>query len=202
MTKTHEKAIGKVHIPLNSLVGLTTLGTMKLKGELLSTKIVILIDYGATHNFISKDLVRGLGIPIIETSDFEVETGTGDSVPRGGVCKDVTLSLQELIIIKSFSPIELGSTDLVLGMQWLSKLGKMEVDWHRLEMRINLGCTTVILHEDPNLKRSSISLRAMCKTITKGYSGVLVEFRGISIEDLGAARTRCQGGSTIIGKLQ
>ena len=56
-----------------------------------------------------------------------------------------------------------------------------------MEMRINLGCTTVILHEDANLKRSSISLRAMCKTITKGYSGVLVEFRGISIEDLGAA---------------
>ena len=48
----------KVQIPLNSLVGLTTPGTMKLKGEIRGQKVVVLIDCGATHNFISWELVK------------------------------------------------------------------------------------------------------------------------------------------------
>ena len=80
-TKEHSASIGeKVQISLNSLMGLATLGTMKLKEEVFGKEVIVLIDCRATHNFISWDLVRRLGIPVVETTDFGVETRTGKSV--------------------------------------------------------------------------------------------------------------------------
>ena len=131
--------VEKVQISLNSLVGLTNPGTMKLRGLLGGKEVIVLVDCGATHNFISWDVVHRMGIPFTETPDYGVETGTGESVQGKGICRDVVLTLQELTIVESFLPIELGSTDVVLGMQWLGSVGRMEVDWNKLEMYIKMG---------------------------------------------------------------
>lgn len=42
-----------VELSLNSVVGLTNLGVIKLKGMIKSETIVVLIICGATHNFIA-----------------------------------------------------------------------------------------------------------------------------------------------------
>ena len=168
-----------VQISLNSLVGLSTPGTMKMRGSLKGKDVVILVDYGASHNFISHDLVQCLGIPITKTSWFGVDTGTRDSVWGKWVCKDVVLILQELIIVESFLPLDLGTTNVVLGMQWLSSVGRMDVDWNRLEMRIKLGHNMVVLKGDLSLCRSGVTLRSMIKTLEKGFHimMLLVHFR-------------------------
>ena len=173
----------KVQISLNSLVGLSTPGTMKVKGTLKGEEVIVLVDCGASHNFISRELVHRLRIPITDTTRFGVETGIGDSIQGRGVCKDVVLVLQELTIVESFLPIDLGTTDVVLGMQWLGSVGRIEVDWNRLEMRIKMGMTMVTLRGDPSLHRSRVSLRSMFKTLKKGCPGVLIEFLGITVEE-------------------
>lgn len=40
--------------------------------------------------------------------------------------------MQGLTIVEDFLPLELGSTDVVLGMQWLGSLGNLQVNWKRL----------------------------------------------------------------------
>lgn len=48
-----EEAVGEmVELSINSVVGLTTPKTMKLKGAILGQSVVVLIDCRATHNFI------------------------------------------------------------------------------------------------------------------------------------------------------
>lgn len=154
-----------------------------MKGTLNGEEVVVLVDCGASHNFISRELVHRLGIPVTDTSRFGVETGTRDSVQGRGVCKDVVLGLQELTIAESFLPIDLGTTDVVLGIQWLGSVGRMEVDWNRLEMRIKMGMTTVTLKGDPSLQRSGVSLKSMIKILKKGCPRGLIEFLGITVEE-------------------
>ena len=128
-SKEEPPEIGEmVEISLNSVVGLTTLRTMKIKGCACGHEVIVLVDCRATHNFISTKLVEKLGLGIENTKGYGVVTGTRLSVPGRGVCKGVVLSLPELEVVEEFLPLELGSSDVILGMQWLGTLGGMHVN--------------------------------------------------------------------------
>ena len=60
-------------------------------------------------------------------------------VQEVGVCKGVTLMLQNIEIVEDFLPIELGSSDVILGMKWLATLGETQVDWGSLVMKFRSG---------------------------------------------------------------
>lgn len=49
---------------LNTIVGLTTLGMIKIRGTLQGREVVVLLDCGATHNFISHSRKRVSDSPI------------------------------------------------------------------------------------------------------------------------------------------
>ena len=49
-----------VKLSSNFMVGLSKPRTMKLRGEIQGKEVVVLIDCGATHNFISKPVVESL----------------------------------------------------------------------------------------------------------------------------------------------
>lgn len=92
---------GTVELSLNSVIGLTTSGTMKLRGKIGSQEVIVLIDCGATHNFISLEVVQKIGLPITVTNNYGV-MGTGELVTGKGMCKGVVLELQGLTIIEDF----------------------------------------------------------------------------------------------------
>ena len=58
------------------MVGLASPRTMKLQGKIGSHNVVVLINSGATHDFISSDLVRRLTIQVEETGTYGVLMGT------------------------------------------------------------------------------------------------------------------------------
>lgn len=70
--------------------------------------VVVMIDCGATHNFISAELVRRLGIQSKGTRSYGVLMGTGLTVKAAGVCKGVVLTLQNIEVVEDFLPLELG----------------------------------------------------------------------------------------------
>lgn len=60
-----------VEVSLNSVVGLTTPKIMKIRGS-MGESVVILIDCGATHSFISAELVERLGLTTIDYGLWDV----------------------------------------------------------------------------------------------------------------------------------
>lgn len=110
-------------VSLNSVAGLTSPKTMKLRGTIEKQEAVILIDPDATHNFILLQLVRHKQIPITKTGSYGVTMGTGGSIKGEGVCRGVNLQVQGLNIVDEFLLLNLGSDDIILGIQWLEKLG-------------------------------------------------------------------------------
>ena len=51
-------------VSCNLVSGLSKRSTMKLQGKLYETDIIILIDPGATHNFICDKLAKELQLPL------------------------------------------------------------------------------------------------------------------------------------------
>ena len=54
--------------------------------------------------------------------------GTGLSVQVAGLCKGVVLQLQDVEVKANFLPLNLGSADIIIRMQWLETLGGMQVN--------------------------------------------------------------------------
>ena len=75
-----------VEVSLNSVVGVTTPKTMKLKLMIGEQEVVVLIDPGATHNFISLYLVNRIQLPVEKNEAYGVTMGTVTAVRGEGLC--------------------------------------------------------------------------------------------------------------------
>lgn len=109
-------------VSLNLMVGLTSNHTMKLRWRKAEQEVVVLIDCGATHNFISNKVIEKLGLPLSNTSHYGVIMESGVSVRGKGMCKGIHLSLPGMEVIEDFLPLDLSNSNVILGMQWLSSM--------------------------------------------------------------------------------
>lgn len=123
-----DEATEKVELALRLVLGFSTPGTMKLKGKVGGREVIVLIDCGATHNFIHRKLVEELNLSISKTTSYGIVIGDGTAVQGKGVCKQVIVELSEVMILENFLPLHLGQIDIILGMSWLRTMGYMGVD--------------------------------------------------------------------------
>ena len=121
-------------IELKAIHGLTSKGTMKIKGEIKGREVLVLIDSKATHNFIHNKIVEGMGLALEKGTPSGVTIGDGTRCQGRGVCKRLELKLKEITIVADFLAIEVGNVDLILGMQWLDTTGTMKIHWPSLTM--------------------------------------------------------------------
>ncbi|GKB44630.1 ty3-gypsy retrotransposon protein [Tanacetum coccineum] len=129
----HEDAIesGDISI-LNSLVGHGSPRSLQLWGVLGSGKVHGLIDNGSTHNFVQPRVVERMQLPIIGVAD-----GCG------------------------FIRVSMKGPDIVLGIQWLQKLGKVTHDYSEQTMEFTWLDRVYVLKGDDALRMKRISLHHM-----------------------------------------
>lgn len=162
-------------VSLSSVMGITGPKTMRMKGSINGCDVVVMVDPGATHNFLSSLAAQQLQIPVTETKRFGVTLGTGEAVQGEGLCAGVKLELEGVIIFEDFLVLPLGNLDVILGIQWLEKLGTTMTNWKTQSLKFQLGGSMVTLKGDPQLGRTCILLKAMMKTIQREGCGVLLE---------------------------
>lgn len=158
---------------LNFVVGLSSPKTLRLKGLVSGEEVIVMIDPGATHNFISLSLIEKLQLPLVQTKEFGVSLGNGESVKGSGECRGVLVQFEEVEVVEDFLPFILGNSDVLLGLQWLEKLGTVTTNWKSQRMSFKVGRRTIVLQGDPTLTHARISLKAMIWTVRKGGSGLL-----------------------------
>ncbi|GKB14724.1 putative mitochondrial protein, partial [Tanacetum coccineum] len=101
-----------VEILLNSVMGFTSPHTMKIQGIIGHEEVVVLIDSGATHNFLSRRVLKRLGLLITGGGSISVMLGNGKFEKSQGICKGVLITFQELQILEDFYPLDLGDPGL------------------------------------------------------------------------------------------
>lgn len=104
--KAHELDQELVELSMNLMVRLPSPKTIKLKNEVRGKEVVALIDPRATHNFISRTLVKQLEMSLDETKGYGVFLGKGESIKGDGVCQGVQFLLQGVKIVEDFPPVD------------------------------------------------------------------------------------------------
>lgn len=148
-------------ISLKSFWGLTSPTTTKMRGVLRKQSVVVMLDSGATHNFISPALLTRAHLKTSTSPGLEIVLGTGVSVQSSGVCENVEVMIQGAKFTTSFIVLELGKVDVILGVQWLRTLGKCEIDWEKHEYSFWHEGKQVTLVGDPSLHAPQSSLKTM-----------------------------------------
>ena len=115
-----------IELSINSVVGLSNPSTMNVKGSIKEKEVIILIDCGATHNFISTRVVEELQLATKNTSHYGVILGSGTAVKGKGVCETVEVKLGGWKLTANFLPLELGGVDVVLGMHGSTLLASLK----------------------------------------------------------------------------
>lgn len=80
-------------LSINSIVGLTNPKTLKMIGGVGGGEVVVMVDPGATHNFISLRVVKELQVPVTKSVGFGVSLGNEEVVKGKGICKGMKLKL-------------------------------------------------------------------------------------------------------------
>ncbi|KAL1213452.1 RNA-directed DNA polymerase-like protein [Cardamine amara subsp. amara] len=173
-------------VSLNSVAGLSSPKTMKIKGTIQGEPVIMLIDSGASHNFISQQVVNKLGLKIDKTKGYGVIMGSGMAVRGEGICRQAKLEMQGYTVSTSFLPLKLGNADIIMGVQWLETLGDVLVNWKEQRMRFSQGKVMVTLRGDPSLCNGPVSLKTLWRALRDDGEGVIVECAGLG--PLGAER--------------
>ncbi|KAL0539604.1 hypothetical protein IC582_023820 [Cucumis melo] len=157
---------------------------MKVRGTLLDQEVVILIDYGATHNFVFEKLASSLQLPIKETAHYGVILGSGAAIQGKGVCESLEVKVSEWIVKEDFLSLELGGVDIILGMQWLYSLGVIVCDWKNLTLTFHDNGKQICIKGDQSLTKARVSLKNLMKTWKDHDCGYLIECRSIEVFEL------------------
>ncbi|XP_070038889.1 uncharacterized protein [Nicotiana tomentosiformis] len=115
-------------ISLQAFTGVTGYQAIRVTGYHEKRPLQVLIDTGSIHNFIDLEVAKRLGCkasPIVEQS---ISVADGRKVQTTSVCKNMQWLLQGTIFSSDFLLLPLGNVDIVLGVQWLSTLGRILFD--------------------------------------------------------------------------
>ncbi|KAL4187831.1 hypothetical protein AMTRI_Chr09g40750 [Amborella trichopoda] len=107
-------------ISLHAIYGLRVPETMRVKGSLGHIAVMVLIDSGGTHNFMSEMLAKKVGMQPTNGSRFEVMVASGEKLPTPGY-------------------------EVVLGAKWLRTLGPIMWDLAKLLMTFKVAGKEVTL---------------------------------------------------------
>lgn len=77
-----------VGVSLCWVVGLTNPKTMKLKGVISGHEVIVMVDPGATHNFISLQVVEKARVRVDKKGEFAISLGNGESVREVGYVEE------------------------------------------------------------------------------------------------------------------
>ncbi|KAD7477046.1 hypothetical protein E3N88_00182 [Mikania micrantha] len=133
--------------------------TLQIEGILLGIPICLLVDSGATHNFISQWLVSALAIPSVSVDGIKTRLGDGHVVVVTTQCQQLSIQVGPCTFVINVLIFDTGSLDLILGMDWLQSLGHVTHDWINAWMQFSFHDSPVVLQGSCKEKNSKASLQ-------------------------------------------
>lgn len=134
-----EPGPASIEISLHTFSGTYNPRTIRVTRWVDGRPLTILVDSGSTHNFVQNIVVRKLGIPVEPLPAFDIFIGSGKFLVCREVCRQVTVILKNVVLTEDLFVLGMGGANVVLGIQWLEKLGSMTMNHKDLTIEFGVG---------------------------------------------------------------
>lgn len=127
------RPLEQMEISVHALNGSLGFRKLRVTGYHSKKPLHILVDTGSSHNFIDPKVVKGLGCQITSITPQAVTAANGNDMRVNQMC-NISWLLQCVEFSAEFLLLPLGSCGVVLGVQWLSTLGDIKMNFKELTM--------------------------------------------------------------------
>jgi hypothetical protein len=157
------------------LARISTPQTLKIEGYIKKKKVIVLIDYDSTHNFIHYKLAKSLNCFVYPVPEFQVMIADGATINLSGKCNKINITMGEYVMNSPMIAIPMGFVDVVLGIQWLQSIGIVAFNFQELFMKFSLEGKEIELRGIIGKLDKLISSNGMTKLLKKGHQGVIAQ---------------------------
>ncbi|GKB52444.1 putative reverse transcriptase domain-containing protein [Tanacetum coccineum] len=129
----------------------------------------VLFDTGADRSFVSYDFSKYIDIPptTLDTN-YSVDLADGKSLTTNTILRGCTLNLQNHLFKIDLLPIELGSFDVIVGMDWMAE-HRAEVVCYEKYIRVPYGNDMLIVQGERSGVKNESRLEVISSIRTQGY---------------------------------
>ena len=135
-----------LELSLNAIRGEHNAQTFQVRVMVSGKTFWALLDTGSTHNFIKNSAAKELGLTVEHRPGICVALPDGGRLDSSGICRDISLYVQGYEFSADLFAIPLDGFDIVLGIRWLNRLGRIVWDFVAREMEFTLNGETITLH--------------------------------------------------------
>ncbi|KAJ3707881.1 hypothetical protein LUZ61_011586 [Rhynchospora tenuis] len=113
--------------------------SMKFRGQIGKVPICALLDSGSTHTFVNPEILSQLELPLSQSNPMVVMVANGEKMVTDTICNSLNFSLQGHEFEKDVRLLAIQGYDMILGLDWLTSLGPMKIDWSKGILEFNKG---------------------------------------------------------------
>ncbi|XP_020266215.1 uncharacterized protein LOC109841679 [Asparagus officinalis] len=174
---------GAPSISVQALSGITASHTIRVVGYYKNQAISILIDSGSTHNFVNSKLVKRLGLPVTEYSNFDVLVASGELIKGDGVCQGVSLDCQGVSIQVNLLVMPLGGSQIVLGADWMKTLEDITLNFKKLQVTFLCEGVKRTLQGIIPGELQLVSEKDIAKSVREQKEGYLIQLCSVNLQE-------------------
>lgn len=121
-------------ISIHALKGMVNNKIIKVEGQAKGGSLMILIDSGSTHNFLDEGTARRLNCKLAGTLPLSVTVANGQKVLSRSSCNGFCWEMQGEEFETDLRLLQLGSCDVVLGVDWMKGVSPISFDFNKMEV--------------------------------------------------------------------
>lgn len=160
--------------------------TMQLKGKCGSKSVHVLVDSGASHNFIHPALLPSLKSKIQTMDPLSVRVASGAILKTQGTLV-TSVQLQGYEFVGEFHVLLVPGCEVLLGAAWLKQLGDITWNFELMRMRFNLCGREYCLQGLVSPITKLVSCNVMTKILQKESEVLLIQLQPMLMSAEGAS---------------
>lgn len=146
-------------LSLNALSSVDSDNSMKLKTLVKDKVMLILLDFGSFHSFISSNFVSTANLPTTPILARRVKLPNGEWLTTTAQVSNLHWYIQGHTLCSDMIVLYVGPYDAIFGYDWLKQNSPMQLDWNNITIQFSLQNKTIKLQgiTSPKLQATPIT---------------------------------------------